>query len=208
MSVSASGENRPDTAKPKSGVERWVDRWIRPGWTTPALAFGELLETTILPWPIEAPLAALMFAHRKKIPLYLAVVVVTTLIGSALMYAAGYYAADEIVGWTPGLNASDLQSYQANYQDNGFWTVVLGGLLPVPWQLVTVSAGAAKFNFAAFLLASFIGRGLRFGLLAAAVAFIGPAAVDFWRQSSKTWKTIIWIAAIAAVIGWTAFIFI
>ncbi|WP_022696385.1 YqaA family protein [Euryhalocaulis caribicus] len=193
---------------PSEKPRNTLDRWVRSRWTTPALALGEVLETTILPWPIEAPLAALMFAHRKRIPLYLAVVVASTLVGSALMYWAGYHAADALSGNLPFLSEQDMQAYEQRYADAGFWTIVSGGVFPVPWQIVTLSAGAAGYNFGLFMLASLIGRGLRFGLLAAAVALFGPQITEFWKNSSKIRKTAIWVLAIAAVCVWILLLFL
>lgn len=193
---------------PSEKPRNTLDRWVRSRWATPALALGEVLETTILPWPIEAPLAALMFAHRKRIPLYLAVVVASTLVGSALMYWAGYHAADALAGNLPFLSEQDMQAYEQRYADAGFWTIVSGGVFPVPWQIVTLSAGAAGYNFGLFMLASLIGRGLRFGLLAAAVALFGPQITEFWKNSSKTRKTAIWVLAIAAVCAWILLLFL
>ena len=193
---------------PSEKPRNTLDRWVRSRWATPALALGEVLETTILPWPIEAPLAALMFAHRKRIPLYLAVVVASTLVGSALMYWAGYHAADALSGNLPFLSEQDMQAYEQRYADAGFWTIVSGGVFPVPWQIVTLSAGAAGYNFGLFMLASLIGRGLRFGLLAAAVALFGPQITEFWKNSSRTRKTAIWVLAIAAVCAWILLLFL
>jgi len=180
-----------------------IERWLRSRWTTPALFAGEFLETTILPWPIEAALAALMLGDRRRIPLYLATVIAATLAGSALMYGVGLAAADALAGRLPFLGEAQLNAYRARFVDDGFWAVVSGGILPVPWQIVTLSAGAASYDFAAFMLAVLIGRGVRFGLVAAAVLAFGPAAARWWREIPARWKIVAWSLGAAALAAWT-----
>jgi membrane protein DedA with SNARE-associated domain len=57
----------------------------------------------------------------------------------------------------------------------GFWAVLIAGFSPVPYKIFTISAGALGLAFIPFLLASLIGRGARFFLVAWCLATFGPA---------------------------------
>ena len=57
----------------------------------------------------------------------------------------------------------------------GFWAVLIAGFSPVPYKIFTLSAGVLSLAIIPFLLASVIGRGARFFLLAWCLAKFGPA---------------------------------
>jgi len=63
---------------------------------------------------------------------------------------------------------------QALYQKYDAWAVAAGGFTPLPYKLFTITAGAFRIDFATFVLASVISRGLRFYLVAATIYFFGP----------------------------------
>ncbi len=72
------------------------------------------------------------------------------------------------------------------FQDWGFWAIVLAALSPVPYKIFTIGAGVLQLNFPGFLLASFLGRALRFFLIAAAIYWGGPKMEVLFKRFVKT----------------------
>jgi membrane protein YqaA with SNARE-associated domain len=68
------------------------------------------------------------------------------------------------------------------FQDWGFWAILVGALSPIPYKIFTISAGVLELNFAGFLLASFLGRLLRFSLMAALLRWGGPRVEPLLRR--------------------------
>ena len=61
----------------------------------------------------------------------------------------------------------------------GLWVILIKGLTPIPYKIVTIASGAAKFNFTVFMLASAVTRGARFFIVAALLRFFGTPMRDF-----------------------------
>lgn len=177
-------------------------RWLDTRWTVPLLFILEFLDTTLVNFVIEAPLAAIMLAHRRRIPLYFAVVLVSTLIGSALMYWIGGHASDSLANWLPWLSQQEFQETQADFRQRGLPFIILGGVGPLPWQIVTLSAGAAGYSFWLFMLGVLIGRGLRFAIIAVAIYWWGDEALELWRRLPKRGKRAVLAALLILIVVW------
>ena len=61
------------------------------------------------------------------------------------------------------------------FQQWGFWAVLVAGFSPIPYKIFTISAGVLHLALIPFILASIIGRGVRFYLVAWSLAKFGPA---------------------------------
>jgi membrane protein YqaA with SNARE-associated domain len=96
--------------------------------------------------------------------------------GGILGYAIGFYLFETIGQWI--IQTYDLSSafaaYQAKFQEWGFWIIVLKGLTPIPYKLVTIASGVASLDFRTFVIASAISRGFRFFFLAGLLWYYGP----------------------------------
>jgi membrane protein DedA with SNARE-associated domain len=74
---------------------------------------------------------------------------------------------------------SQAEAYRAAYNDWGLWIILIKGLTPIPYKLVTIASGAAAFNFWIFLGASIVTRGARFFLVAALLHRFGEPIREF-----------------------------
>jgi len=68
---------------------------------------------------------------------------------------------------------------KAGFDRYGVWIIIIKGMTPIPYKLVTIASGVAHFDLAAFVGASIISRSMRFFLLAALLWWFGPAVRDF-----------------------------
>ncbi len=106
-------------------------------------------------------------------------------IGSVLGGVFGYFigaALLEVVG-APiiafyGLEEK-MQSLSTNYQEHGVWIVLLAGFTPIPYKVFTIASGVAGLSLPAFIIASLVGRGARFFLVAGLLYFFGPTIRAF-----------------------------
>ncbi|MDB5374303.1 MAG: putative rane spanning protein, partial [Belnapia sp.] len=87
----------------------------------------------------------------------------------------------------------------------GALVILIKGLTPIPYKIVTIASGAAHFNFAVFLAASIATRGARFFLLAFLLRRYGPPIRDFIERRLTLVTT---LAALAIVLGFVALKFL
>jgi membrane protein YqaA with SNARE-associated domain len=101
--------------------------------------------------------------------------------GGLLGYAIGYYGFDligrPILEFYHAMPRYD--ALKAGFDRWGVWIIILKGMTPIPYKLVTIASGVAHFDLAAFVGASIISRSIRFFLIAALLWWFGPAVRDF-----------------------------
>lgn len=155
----------------------WViEKAATPGalWVLAALSFAE---SSLSPLPPDPLLIPMILANRKKAWFLAGVCTATSVAGGILGYTIGYYFF-EAVGWKI-LEMYDLVSafYKLKewFHAWGFWIILVKGLTPIPYKVVTITSGATDLNFSTFLLASILSRGGRFYL----------EALLFWKYGEK-----------------------
>lgn len=131
------------------------------------LAGMSFAESSFFPIPPDVMLAPMCLADRRRAWRFAAVTTVASLLGGILGYALGYFLFDSIEPW---LRESKYWSAYLTgrewFDQWGVWAVFVAGFSPVPYKIFTISAGVAVLNFPGFVLASLVGRGARFFLVA------------------------------------------
>jgi len=153
----------------------------RAPWALAAVSFAE---SSFFPIPPDVMLAPMVLARRDKAFLYAAICTAASVAGGILGYAIGYYleplglALLKLMGHAEGRDA-----FQAWFNQWGLAVILIKGLTPVPYKLVTIASGLAHFSFITFIWASVVTRGARFFLTAAILKFYGPALLaEFERR--------------------------
>jgi membrane protein YqaA with SNARE-associated domain len=177
------GEGRRRETPPPM-LRRFYDRMIEIAagpnalWALIAVSFAE---SSFFPIPPDILLIPMMLARPRQAWRLAAVCTLASVVGGMLGYAIGYYGFD-LIG-RPILEFYHVMgSYAAlkvTFDRWGVWIIIIKGLLPIPYKLVTIASGVAHFDFAAFVGASIVSRSLRFFLLAALLWWFGPAVRDF-----------------------------
>lgn len=133
-------------------------------WYLAALSFAE---SSFFPIPPDVMLAPMVLAQRQRAWRYAALTTVASVLGGVFGYLIGMFAFEMVEPWLHQFG------YWGRYQTTvqwfaewGFWVVILAGFSPIPYKLFTVAAGAVGMVFIPFVLASIIGRGGRFFLVA------------------------------------------
>jgi membrane protein YqaA with SNARE-associated domain len=137
-------------------------------WAVPALAAVAMVEATVPFVPPDVMLAPMVLARRERAWLYAAICTAGSVSGGLIGYALGYFLAP--VGLkllTASGHPDALASFQHLFAEYGLWVILIKGLTPVPYMLVTIASGIAKFSVVVFVAASIATRGGRFFLGAA-----------------------------------------
>lgn len=162
------------------------------------LTIASFLESTIVPVPLEAVLIPLMQAKRDKLWLLAFMATLGCIAGALLGYAIGYFLFDavgqDLISWFG--SEQQFERVTEKMESQGFWFVLTLGIVPVPFQIAMLAAGATKYSIWLFLLATIIARSLRYFGLALVVKIFGNQAERFIRRY-KT-KAMIGITLVAA----------
>ncbi len=170
----------------------------------PAMGAVSFLESSFFPIPPDVMLVPMVLANRAKAFRIALVCTIASVLGGLLGYAIGYYLFETIGAWVVrvyGLQSA-RDSFLAGFEQYGTWIILIKGLTPIPYKLVTIASGAAHFDLFTFIWASILTRGARFFLIAALLWKFGEPVRHFIE---KHLTLLTWIFLIALVGGFVAF---
>jgi membrane protein YqaA with SNARE-associated domain len=126
-------------------------------------------------------LIPMVLANRAKAWTYAAICTAGSVIGGVVGYAIGYFLYETVGQWVINVYglAAQAEAYRAAYQEWGLWIILIKGLTPIPYKLVTIASGAAAFDVWVFITASILTRGARFLLVAALLYWLGEPIREF-----------------------------
>ena len=129
-----------------------------------ALSFAE---SSFFPIPPDVMLAPMCLANRRHAWRFAAITTVTSLLGGIAGYAIGYFLFGTVEPWLHDMGYWPAYLKGKEWFDQwGIWAVFVAGFSPIPYKIFTITAGVAVLNFPGFVIASLIGRGARFFLVA------------------------------------------
>ncbi|GAB4360824.1 MAG: YqaA family protein [Methylohalobius crimeensis] len=141
------------------------------GWYLFALSFTE---SAFSPVPPDIMLAPMTLARPGRAWRLATLTTFASVLGGVFGYAIGFFFFAVVAPWLQqwGYWEAYLTAQQW-FGRWGFWAILLAGFSPIPYKIFTIAAGTLAMNPLLFLLASFIGRGGRFFLLAGLIAWGG-----------------------------------
>lgn len=147
-------------------------RHPRAPWLLGGLSFAE---SSFFPVPPDVMLAPMAMARPKRAMVLALITTLASVVGGILGWFIGAFALEAVQpllvehGHQPA-----FQRATAWFADWGFWAILIAGFSPIPYKVFTIAAGALAMSLPGFILASFLGRGLRFFLVAGLMARGGP----------------------------------
>jgi membrane protein YqaA with SNARE-associated domain len=137
-----------------------------------AIAFAE---SSFFPVPPDVILVPMALAEPKRSWRYALICTLASVAGGALGYAFGALFFETIGKWLIALYHYDdkIDVVRAFYEQYGAYFIVLKGLTPIPFKLVTIVSGLLGYNFPLFIALSFLTRGARFFILVALIHRFG-----------------------------------
>ncbi len=169
-------------------------------WIMGAVSF---VESSFFPVPPDLMLIPLTLARPDKAWFYAALCTVTSVAGGLLGYVIGAALYDSVGHWLIDLYGygDKVESFREAYARYGAWIILLKGLTPIPYKIVTITSGFAGYNIVLFVLLSFIARGMRFFLVAFLLHRYGPQAREIIEKRLGFWVTIGALVLVAGIIG-------
>jgi membrane protein YqaA with SNARE-associated domain len=126
------------------------------------------VESSFFPIPPDTMLIPMSLARPEKAWTYATVCTITSVAGGVLGYVIGAYLYDTVGHWLIGLYGygNKVEAFREAYARWGTVIILLKGLTPIPYKIVTITSGFAGYNIWLFILCSFVARGMRFYLTA------------------------------------------
>jgi len=174
----------------------WAVHRYAPGFLA-ALSFTE---SCVLPFPPpDVMLAPMALANTRRAWVYAALTTTFSVMGGLAGYAIGYFAFEWIA---PLLQSAGymgkFQKAADLFNEYGVWVVFIAGFSPIPYKVFTIAGGVAHMALLPFILASILGRGLRF-FIVAGIMVVGGEKME--KVLHKHMDRIGWIVVAVIVIG-------
>ena len=128
------------------------------------LAAVSFAESSFFPIPPDVMLIPMALAEPKRAWTYAGICTVASVLGGLLGYAIGALLYDSLGVWLLHFYGytSKFEQFRVWYQQYGAAVILIKGLLPIPYKLVSIASGVAGYNLFWFVVLSFITRGARF----------------------------------------------
>jgi membrane protein YqaA with SNARE-associated domain len=169
-----------------------------------ALAAVSFAESSFFPVPPDVMLVPMMLARPDRAWTYALICTVSSVVGGVLGYLIGLFLYDSIGNWlfqVYGLTEG-AETFRHSYAEYGHWVILLKGLTPIPYKLVTITSGFAGYSLFWFVVLSIVTRGARFFFIALLMTRFGPAIKSL---IDRHFNLIAAIAVVALVGGFVAF---
>lgn len=182
-----------------SALYERVMRWSRHRHAERYLAGLSFAESSFFPIPPDVLLAPMALARPDRAWRFAAVTTLASVAGGVLGYAIGWLAIEAIEPLL--VNLGYWEAYQRAlgwFAEWGFLTVFVAGFSPIPYKVFTIAAGAFGMSIPGFVLASFVGRGARFFIVAGLIKW-GGARME--QQLKRHVDTLGWLTVGAVVVA-------
>lgn len=166
------------------------------------LAGMSFAESSFFPIPPDVMLMPMALAKPEKAMWFAMITTVFSLLGGLFGYFIGYALLDVVLPILESLNyITKYEKAVGFFEEYGFWIVFIAGFSPIPYKLVTIAAGASAMALLPFIIASFIGRGARFFL----VAYLMKVGGEKYEPKIRQSVDMIGYGLIVLILGYIAY---
>jgi membrane protein YqaA with SNARE-associated domain len=161
------------------------------------------VESSFFPVPPDAMLIPMSLARPDKAYFYATVCTLTSVAGGLLGYVIGAVLYDSLGLWLMQLYGygSKIEAFREAYATWGTWIILLKGLTPIPYKIVTIASGFAGYPVIPFILLSLIARGTRFFAVAFLINRYGVQAREIIEKRLGFWVTISTLTLLVGIIA-------
>jgi membrane protein YqaA with SNARE-associated domain len=169
-------------------------------WIMGAVSFAE---SSFFPMPPDVMLIPMSLARPDKAWSYATLCTWTSVAGGLLGYLIGALLYDSVGLWLIKVYGygDKVEMLRQSYAQWGAWIILLKGLTPIPYKLVTIASGFAGFNIVLFVLCSIVARGTRFYLTAFLLSRYGPRARQIIEERLVLWFSLGLGVLVVGIIG-------
>jgi len=146
-----------------------------------ALLAVAFVESSLLPIPPDILLIPMILAQPARAFRLALLCTLASVAGGLVGYAIGYFLFDAIGRPILEYNhaMAGYEALKAGFAKWGVWIIIIKGMTPIPYKLVTIASGVVHFPLLPFIAASLVSRSLRFFLIALLLWWFGDAAREF-----------------------------
>ncbi|WP_353859047.1 YqaA family protein [Azospirillum formosense] len=169
-------------------------------WWMSAVSFAE---SSFFPLPPDIMLVPMCLAEPKKLWRYTNICALASLIGGLFGYAVGFYLFESVGRLIIDFyNAQEsFQRFQDMFAEFGPWFLILKGITPIPYKLLTITAGFAHLDLTVFILCSIVARFSRFYMIAILLHFYGPQVRDIIEKRLMLVTTVLLVIIIGGLLS-------
>jgi membrane protein YqaA with SNARE-associated domain len=169
-------------------------------WIMGSISFAE---SSFFPVPPDVMLIPMSLARPDKAWHYATLCTLASVAGGVLGYSIGALLYDSIGQWLIQLYGygDKVEAFREAYTRYGTLIILLKGLTPIPYKIVTITSGFAGYNIVLFVIFSFIARGMRFYLLAFLLNRYGARARVILEERLGFWVTIGTVVLVAGIVA-------
>lgn len=168
-------------------------------WGVFVIAFAD---SALLGMPVDFVVATYVYHDRRRLLLYVALASLASALGSIPLYIIGYLGGETVL--RKRISEERFLKIHRSFEQHEFWALMFPGMLPPPLPFKIFVLGAAVFEmpFRDFLVAIFLGRFVRFGVLSVLVLWFGPQIVGLFGGVLKRHWVWVLAAILAGVCVW------
>lgn len=169
-------------------------------WIMGAISF---MESSFFPIPPDVMLIPMSLARPNRAYYYAFICTWTSVLGGVLGYAIGALLYDSVGQWLISLYGygDKVDAFRQAYAEYGMWIILLKGLTPIPYKIVTITSGFAGYDIWLFILFSIIARGGRFFILAFLLHRYGDRARTIIEERLGFWVTLVAIGMVVGIVA-------
>jgi membrane protein YqaA with SNARE-associated domain len=169
-------------------------------WLLGAVSF---VESSFFPVPPDAMLIPMSLARPDKAWFYATVCTATSVAGGVLGYFIGALLYDSVGLWLMQLYGygNKVEAFREAYAQWGSWIILIKGLTPIPYKIVTIASGFAGFNLLLFVVLSIVARGMRFYAEAFLLNRYGKEARAIIEERLGFWAGVAAVVLVAGIIA-------
>lgn len=166
------------------------------------LAAVSFAESSFFPIPPDILLVPMVLANRRMAWWFALLATASSVIGGIAGYAIGMFLLDTVGQWVINLYGlqSQFETAARTFNEYGAEILIIKGMTPIPYKLLTITSGAAGLNFAVFIGASLISRSVRFFLVAALLYWFGEPIRDFIEKRLTLVTTVFAVALVGGFV--------
>ncbi|WP_226782712.1 YqaA family protein [Oceaniglobus trochenteri] len=146
-----------------------------------ALAIVAFLESSVFPIPPDVLMIPMILARPSRAWLIAGIALVASVLGGLLGYWIGAGLFESVGRPVLEFYGKDVyfDDFSARYNAWGAWAVLIAGVTPFPFKVITILSGSTALSLPVFIVASIVSRGLRFFIVAALLWKFGAPIRDF-----------------------------
>ncbi len=177
----------------------WLIDFATSSWAVAALAVSSFAEAIFFPIPPD-PLLIAMGVLQPNLAIVFGIIVTVSSVAGALVghWLGKRFGQPLLYRWFPDRLVDTAETLLARY---GVWATLIAAFTPVPYKVFAISAGALDLDRRTFLLASVIGRGVRFISIGALIFLFGESIEDFATGNFELIMIVLGVAVVGGVIA-------